>query len=201
VLLEQSDLESAQATLEEAVRQAWRLRHWQRLARKVESLSQLALRLERPTGAATLYGMAQSIRKDKTISLLPVEQLGFDQHLIRIRERLGLKTALVLRNGAQQSQANLLEQIRTALHAVEPETPRRRESLPGGLSARELEVLQLVADGQSNKQIGRALGVTEHTARFHVTGILNKLGANTRTHAVMLATQLGVLETTQDDSP
>jgi predicted ATPase/DNA-binding CsgD family transcriptional regulator len=199
VLLEQGDHDSAQATLEEAVRQAWRLRHWQRLARTIESLSQLALRLERPTGAATLYRMAQGIRGDHTIPMLPVEQLGFDRHLIRIRERLGLKTALVLRETSQHPQTNLLEQIQTALHAVEPETPRRRESLPGGLSARELEVLRLVADGQSNKQIGRALGVTEHTARFHVTGILNKLGASTRTHAVMLATQLGVLETAQDD--
>ena len=200
VLLEQGDLESAQATLEEALRQAWRLRHWQRLARTLESLSQLAWRLERPTGAATLYGMAQRIRNDHTIPLLRVEQLGFDRHLNRIRERLGLKTALVLQEGSQPTPGNLLEQVQTALHVVEPETPRRRDSLPGGLSARELEVLRLVADGQSNKQIGRTLGVTEHTARFHVTGILNKLGASTRTHAVMLATQLGVLEPNQDES-
>lgn len=61
------------------------------------------------------------------------------------------------------------------------------------LSGRELEVLRLVAAGRSNKEIGRTLSISERTARFHVTSILNKLGASTRAEAVALGTQRGLL--------
>ena len=61
------------------------------------------------------------------------------------------------------------------------------------LSERESAVLRLVAEGLSNKEIGRALSISERTARFHVTSILNKLGAGTRAQAVALATQRGLL--------
>ena len=61
------------------------------------------------------------------------------------------------------------------------------------LSDREREVLRHIAAGLSNKEIGRALSISERTARFHVTSILNKLGASTRAQAVALATQRGLL--------
>lgn len=61
------------------------------------------------------------------------------------------------------------------------------------LSPREREVLRLFADGHSNKQIARALGITERTVKFHVTSILNKLGAENRAQAVALAAQRGLL--------
>jgi DNA-binding NarL/FixJ family response regulator len=61
------------------------------------------------------------------------------------------------------------------------------------LSAREREVLRLVADGQSNKQIARALGIAERTAKFHVTSLFQKLGADNRAQVVALAAQRGLL--------
>ncbi len=61
------------------------------------------------------------------------------------------------------------------------------------LSDRERDVLRLVADGQSNKQIARRLRITERTVKFHVTSILNKLGAENRAQAVALATRRGLL--------
>lgn len=69
---------------------------------------------------------------------------------------------------------------------AEMNAPRRGGAL---LSPRESEVLRLIAEGLSNKEIGRALTISERTARFHVTSILNKLGATTRAQAVALATQ------------
>lgn len=61
------------------------------------------------------------------------------------------------------------------------------------LTVRERQVLDLVAEGLANKQIARQLGITERTVKFHVTSILNKLGADNRAHAVALAAQRGLL--------
>jgi two-component system, NarL family, nitrate/nitrite response regulator NarL len=61
------------------------------------------------------------------------------------------------------------------------------------LSAREREVLELVADGLSNKLIAERLGVSEHTAKFHVRSLLDKLGADTRADAVARAARRGLL--------
>lgn len=61
------------------------------------------------------------------------------------------------------------------------------------LTAREQEVLRLVAEGYPNKAIARELGISEHTAKFHVGSLLGKLGAGSRTEAVTLATRRGIL--------
>jgi two-component system nitrate/nitrite response regulator NarL len=61
------------------------------------------------------------------------------------------------------------------------------------LTARELEVLQLVAEGLTNRRIGARLGISEHTAKFHVNAILGKLGARSRGEAVAQAARLGLL--------
>lgn len=61
------------------------------------------------------------------------------------------------------------------------------------LTARELDVLKLVAQGQSNKRVGAALSISEETVKTHMKSILPKLGANDRTHAVALALRRGVL--------
>jgi DNA-binding NarL/FixJ family response regulator len=61
------------------------------------------------------------------------------------------------------------------------------------LSAREREVLRLVADGLSNKQVAHTLAITERTVKFHMTSIFNKLGAENRAQATALAIQRGLL--------
>ena len=61
------------------------------------------------------------------------------------------------------------------------------------LTARELEVLAALADGASNKAIARRLGISFHTAKFHVAAILTKLNADSRTEAVTRAAQLGLV--------
>jgi two-component system nitrate/nitrite response regulator NarL len=61
------------------------------------------------------------------------------------------------------------------------------------LTPRETEVLNLLAEGLSNKLIADRLKISDHTAKFHVNAILNKLGAETRTEAVVLAARRGLL--------
>ncbi len=61
------------------------------------------------------------------------------------------------------------------------------------LTPRELEVLRLMAEGLPNKAIALRLGISEHTVKFHVNAILGKLGAASRTEAVVHATRLGLI--------
>jgi DNA-binding NarL/FixJ family response regulator len=65
------------------------------------------------------------------------------------------------------------------------------------LTPREIEVLQLIAQGKSNKQIAAELVITERTCKFHVSSILSKLEASNRTEAVKIATQRGLVKLTE----
>jgi DNA-binding CsgD family transcriptional regulator len=69
--------------------------------------------------------------------------------------------------------------------------PRARETL--GISDRELEVLKLLAEGGSNKEIARRLDVSPNTVKTHVTKLFAKLQARRRTEAIQKARELGVI--------
>jgi DNA-binding NarL/FixJ family response regulator len=90
---------------------------------------------------------------------------------------------------AAQARESYLEP-RVAARLVDEVRAPRRHSV---LSQRELSVLRLVAAGMSNKQIARALTITERTVKFHVTSILNKLDADNRAQAVAVALERGLL--------
>jgi DNA-binding NarL/FixJ family response regulator len=62
------------------------------------------------------------------------------------------------------------------------------------LTAREIEVLKLIADGNANKIVADQLSISEDTVKAHVKNILSKLGANDRTHAVTIAVKRGIIE-------
>lgn len=74
-------------------------------------------------------------------------------------------------------------------------SPAHAEQAPlqESLTAREIEVLQRVAQGMTNKAIAHALGITEHTVKFHITAIMTKLNAQSRTDAVVKATRYGLV--------
>jgi DNA-binding NarL/FixJ family response regulator len=62
------------------------------------------------------------------------------------------------------------------------------------LTAREHDVLALVADGLPNRDIAKALGISDHTVKFHLASIFGKLGASTRTEAVHRGLRHGVID-------
>lgn len=75
---------------------------------------------------------------------------------------------------------------------------RSRQTLEPGaliepLTPRELQVLRMLADGLGNKEIASKLGISDHTAKFHVTQILGKLGAGSRTEAVAIGIRRGIV--------
>ena len=76
-----------------------------------------------------------------------------------------------------------------------PSVPRYADAPPGSehLTAREREVLALVAAGLANKMIAARLGISEHTVKFHVAAILSKLGAASRTEAGFVAARRGLI--------
>jgi DNA-binding NarL/FixJ family response regulator len=61
------------------------------------------------------------------------------------------------------------------------------------LTGREIEILQLLAQGLANKQIAARLGISAHTVKFHISSIYGKLGATSRTEAVRLGLQKGLI--------
>jgi DNA-binding NarL/FixJ family response regulator len=63
----------------------------------------------------------------------------------------------------------------------------------GDLTERERQVVQLLSEGLSNKLIADRLGISDHTAKFHVNGVMMKLGASTRTEAVVEAMRRGLI--------
>jgi DNA-binding NarL/FixJ family response regulator len=92
----------------------------------------------------------------------------------------------------------LLEAIRKVHQGeqyIPPEIATRMSGrLLSQLSARELEVLQLIAKGLSNKEIGAALHVVEGTVKIHITNILAKLGVSDRTQAIVVAVKRGIIQ-------
>ncbi|HEY1336462.1 MAG TPA: response regulator transcription factor [Bryobacteraceae bacterium] len=83
---------------------------------------------------------------------------------------------------APAEEAGLLPEAAHIEEAADPLTPR------------ELEVLEMLAEGLSNKLIAYRLSISDHTAKFHVNSILAKLNAGTRTEAVVRAVRLGLIK-------
>lgn len=71
--------------------------------------------------------------------------------------------------------------------------PREHTKGRGELTERERQVVQLLTEGLSNKLIADRLGISDHTAKFHVNGVMMKLGASTRTEAVVEAMRRGLI--------
>jgi DNA-binding NarL/FixJ family response regulator len=75
--------------------------------------------------------------------------------------------------------------------AVLPEARMEEPAEP--LTPRETQVLEMLAEGLSNKEIAARLGISDHTAKFHVNSILAKLNAGKRTEAVMRGIRIGLI--------
>jgi DNA-binding NarL/FixJ family response regulator len=106
---------------------------------------------------------------------------GADAYLIKNVLHDELVTAI---RAVHSGQKYLTPEVQTVLATA----PFRDE-----LTAREIEVLELIAQGLINKHIAYALGITEHTVKNHVRNILEKLGAEGRTEAATVAIQRGII--------
>lgn len=107
--------------------------------------------------------------------------------------------------GADASAREIVAAIEAAAAGLAVMDPRELEPLltvsaaapapspAGTLSAREREVLRMIAEGDANKEIAWKLAISEHTVKFHVASILAKLGAGSRTEAVTIGLRKGLV--------
>jgi HD-GYP domain-containing protein (c-di-GMP phosphodiesterase class II) len=109
--------------------------------------------------------------------------------------RPALKLDLARDEVLREARAGRLDpEVVAALLDASNFTPARRQDLrPGRLSDREVEVLRLVAEGCSNPEIGRRLGISRRTAEHHVQHIYDKIGVSTRAGAVLFALEHDLL--------
>lgn len=166
---------------------------------------------------AASFGSAEELlvaRFDADVVLLDLELPGLSgvDAIARVGKPVLVLTAYandeqidaVLRAGARGYllKGAAVDDIERAIRAVasgqtylDSKVASRLVALSGAprLSAREREVLRLVAAGKSNKEIASALDVAERTVKFHVTSIFNKLGAENRAGAVAIAIERGLV--------
>jgi ATP/maltotriose-dependent transcriptional regulator MalT len=130
--------------------------------------------------------------------LRPLAGLRLAQHLVAGRERSEAKQVLATASAeAVALGSNLLAERIGALsqRAGFAVAPPPEKSPVAGLTPREIEVLQLVAEGRSNGEIGSALFISTKTASVHVSNILAKLGVNGRGEAAAVAHRIGLTAT------
>lgn len=144
-----------------------------------------------------LYG----IDKDVPVLALVAEAADVSLGSLLATLRAFPRFALMLNDSDPDAIAAALTALEQGLTAIDPRltdllgSPARDDYPPPSepLTARENEVLQLLARGLTNRAIAQELGITQHTVKFHVNAIMTKLGAQSRTEAVVRATQLGLI--------
>jgi len=127
-----------------------------------------------------------------------------DPHWTATLLRAGVR-AILPRESSPQEVAAAIHSAHLGLLTLEPELAgdlanqvhgEDNDSVPqpvGELTAREIEVLRLLAEGVANKEIAERLGISDHTVKFHISSIFGKLGASSRTEAVTLGIRLGLI--------
>ena len=129
---------------------------------------------------------------------IPIVALVPDEDSVDLAWNAGAQ-ALLMRSADRGLILTALFAVQQGLLVVDPELAETvftvRQPMPEitDLTPREREVLALVAEGLPNKLIADRLNISEHTVKFHVAALLSKLGAQSRTEAVVLAARRGLL--------
>jgi NarL family two-component system response regulator YdfI len=139
-------------------------------------------------GAPQAVVLLESVRRAEVLRIL---QSGVRGLLLREAHPEEIAEALV---AAHNALAVMSPEVLDVLVPASAEAPTADELPPGEpLTPREIAVLALLADGAGNKEIASRLRISEHTVKFHVSSILSKLGAATRTEAVTRGYKEGLI--------
>jgi DNA-binding NarL/FixJ family response regulator len=149
------------------------------------------LRLPGTNGTDTLIAIRGEFPRAHMIMLTTSDSDGE----IRRAMRSGA-SAYILKSMPKDELLDVVRSVHAGRRHIPPEVAARLAEHLGDedLTARELEVLQLIRDGYRNKQIADQLAIAETTVNFHIKNLVDKLGANDRTHAVTIALRRGFLQ-------
>ncbi len=102
----------------------------------------------------------------------------------------------LLKGSLRKELVQAIRDVHAGRRRIQPEVAQdMAQNISGDrLSGREIDVLRSVAAGQSNKTVADKLDITEYTVKGHMKSIMSKLGANDRTHAVLIAMKRGFLD-------
>jgi DNA-binding NarL/FixJ family response regulator len=150
------------------------------------------LRLPGMNGTDTVIAIRGEFPQARIIMLSSSDTDGEIQRALRSGA-----SAYVLKSMPQQELLTVIRSVHAGKRHVPTEVAAVLAAHLGEeqLTAREIDVLTLIRDGYKNKQIAGELTISENTVNFHIKNIVGKLGANDRTHAVMIAIRRGLLPT------
>ncbi len=183
--LRQGDLDVATQRIDTALEIQLRLRDPRYASQAIEVAAWIAALRGIPSRVAQLLGAASSLRAAIGVRIPPMTQVYYDEYLPQAQRQISPAAW----DDAWQAGCGLsLEEAILLARATETatEAPLRTES-DAGLSRREVEVIHLLVEGQSNQEIATTLSISPHTAANHVTNIMNKLGVSSRTAAATWA--------------
>jgi DNA-binding NarL/FixJ family response regulator len=103
--------------------------------------------------------------------------------------------AYILKGMSHGELVNAIRTVHSGLKYIPPSVSKSLAERPphSELSAREMEVLELIVKGRSNREIGEALGISEATVKWHINIILSRLNVSDRTQATVAALQRGIV--------
>jgi len=148
------------------------------------------LRLPSSSGTDALIAIRREFANARIVMLSSSDSDGEIQRALRSGA-----FGYVLKSMPFEELLAVIRSVHSGKRLVPPEVAARLAEHLGeeGLTSREVEVLQLIRDGFKNKQIASELSISENTVNFHIKNIVDKLGANDRTHAVTIAVRRGLL--------
>jgi DNA-binding NarL/FixJ family response regulator len=170
------------ATAAEAIGEFRRLR---------PDITLMDLRLPGTNGTDALIAIRGEFPQARIIMLTSSETDGEIQRALRAGA-----SGYVLKSMPQDELLAVIRSVHAGRRQVPADVAARLAEHLGeeDLTARELEVLRLIQDGYKNKQIADKLSISENTVNFHIKNLVDKLGANDRTHAVTIAVRRGLLQ-------
>jgi predicted ATPase/class 3 adenylate cyclase/DNA-binding CsgD family transcriptional regulator len=181
------DYPAARALYEEGLALAKEIGDKQNIASYLEGLAQIVALQGEQLWAARLWGAASALREAIHTHLPPAERADYERSVAAARGSLGEKdfVAAWAQGRAMTPEQALAAQVSEVISAEPPAQPL--PTYPDGLTAREVEVLRLVAAGSSNQEIADTLVISERTVNSHLVHIFNKLGVNSRAAAAAFA--------------
>jgi DNA-binding CsgD family transcriptional regulator len=160
------------------------------VAHGLANLAMVAAAAGHAERAARLFGAAEATHELIGNPVKEPERSIYERSIARARG--GLSPDRFQAAWSAGRSLALEQAVAEALEPIDLTGPPAQESRPFDLTARELEVLRLLVEGRSDREIGEELFISTRTAQGHVSHILNKLGVGSRAAAVGLAIRMGI---------